>query len=113
MPWRRKIALLNYLLVARVWQQDHKGFMHPDPGFLDHVINKKADIVRVGLPPDANCLLSVFDHCLRSRDYVNVVVAGKHTLPQWLTTEAAVVHCTEGIGIANGPATIKVPSRTW
>jgi xylulose-5-phosphate/fructose-6-phosphate phosphoketolase len=99
LPWRRKIASLNYLLASHVWQQDHNGFTHQDPGFLDHVINKKADIVRVYLPPDANCLLSVFDHCLRSRHYVNVVVAGKHALPQWLDMEAAVVHCTEGIGI--------------
>ena len=99
LPWRRKIASLNYLLASHVWQQDHNGFTHQDPGFLDHVINKKADIVRVYLPPDANCLLSVFDHCLRSRHYVNVVVAGKHALPQWLNMDAAVVHCTEGIGI--------------
>jgi xylulose-5-phosphate/fructose-6-phosphate phosphoketolase len=99
LPWRRPIASLNYLLASHVWQQDHNGFTHQDPGFLDHVINKKADIVRVYLPPDANCLLSTFDHCLRSRNYVNVVVAGKHPLPQWLTMEAAVVHCTEGIGI--------------
>jgi xylulose-5-phosphate/fructose-6-phosphate phosphoketolase len=99
LPWRRKIASLNYLLASHVWQQDHNGFTHQDPGFLDHVINKKADIVRVYLPPDANCLLSVFDHCLRSRHYVNVVVAGKHPLPQWLTMDEAVVHCTEGIGI--------------
>jgi xylulose-5-phosphate/fructose-6-phosphate phosphoketolase len=99
LPWRRKISSLNYLLASHVWQQDHNGFTHQDPGFLDHVINKKADIVRVYLPPDANCLLSVFDHCLRSRDYVNVVVAGKHALPQWLTMDAAVIHCTEGIGI--------------
>jgi xylulose-5-phosphate/fructose-6-phosphate phosphoketolase len=99
LPWRRKIASLNYLLASHVWQQDHNGFTHQDPGFLDHVINKKADIVRVYLPPDANCLLSVFDHCLRSRHYVNVVVAGKHALPQWLDIEAAVVHCTQGIGI--------------
>jgi xylulose-5-phosphate/fructose-6-phosphate phosphoketolase len=99
LPWRRKIASLNYLLASHVWQQTHNGFTHQDPGFLDHVINKKADIVRVYLPPDANCLLSVFDHCLRSRHYVNVVVAGKHALPQWLTMEEAVVHCTEGIGI--------------
>jgi xylulose-5-phosphate/fructose-6-phosphate phosphoketolase len=99
LPWRRKISSLNYLLASHVWQQDHNGFTHQDPGFLDHVINKKADIVRVYLPPDANCLLSVFDHCLRSRNYVNVVVAGKHALPQWLTMDAAVVHCTEGIGI--------------
>jgi xylulose-5-phosphate/fructose-6-phosphate phosphoketolase len=99
LPWRRPIASLNYLLASHVWQQDHNGFTHQDPGFLDHVINKKADIVRVYLPPDANCLLSVFDHCLRSRNYVNVVVAGKHALPQWLTMDEAVVHCTEGIGI--------------
>jgi xylulose-5-phosphate/fructose-6-phosphate phosphoketolase len=99
LPWRRKIASLNYLLASHVWQQDHNGFTHQDPGFLDHVINKKADVVRVYLPPDANCLLSVFDHCLRSRHYVNVVVAGKHPLPQWLTMQQAVVHCTEGIGI--------------
>jgi xylulose-5-phosphate/fructose-6-phosphate phosphoketolase len=99
LPWRRKIASLNYLLASHVWQQDHNGFTHQDPGFLDHVVNKKADIVRIYLPPDANCLLSVFDHCLRSRHYVNVVVAGKHAMPQWLTMDAAVVHCTEGIGI--------------
>jgi xylulose-5-phosphate/fructose-6-phosphate phosphoketolase len=99
LPWRREIASLNYLLASHVWQQDHNGFTHQDPGFLDHVINKKADIVRCYLPADANCLLSVFDHCLRSRNYVNVVVAGKHALPQWLTIEAAVVHCTQGIGI--------------
>ncbi|MEO5642622.1 MAG: phosphoketolase family protein [Bacteroidia bacterium] len=99
LPWRRKIASLNYLLTSHVWQQDHNGFTHQDPGFIDHVINKKADVVRVYLPPDANCLLSVFDHCLRSRHYVNVVVAGKHPLPQWLTMDEAVVHCTQGIGI--------------
>jgi len=99
LPWRRKIASLNYLLASHVWQQDHNGFTHQDPGFLDHVINKKADIVRVYLPADANCLLSIFDHCLRSRHYVNVVVAGKHPLPQWLNMDAAVVHCTQGIGI--------------
>jgi xylulose-5-phosphate/fructose-6-phosphate phosphoketolase len=99
LPWRRQIASLNYLLTSHVWQQDHNGFTHQDPGFLDHVVNKKADIVRVYLPPDANCLLSVFDHCLRSRHYVNVVVAGKHALPQWLSMDAAIVHCSEGIGI--------------
>ena len=99
LPWRRPIASLNYLLASHVWQQDHNGFTHQDPGFIDHVVNKKADIVRVYLPPDANCLLSVFDHCLRSRNYVNVVIAGKHALPQWLTMEEAVIHCTEGIGI--------------
>ena len=99
LPWRREIASLNYLLASHVWQQDHNGFTHQDPGFLDHVVNKKADIVRVYLPPDANCLLSVTDHCLRSRNYVNVIVAGKHPMPQWLPMDAAVVHCTEGIGI--------------
>jgi xylulose-5-phosphate/fructose-6-phosphate phosphoketolase len=99
LPWRRNIASLNYLLASHVWQQDHNGFTHQDPGFLDHVVNKKAGIVRVYLPPDANCLLSVFDHCLRSRHYVNVVVAGKRAMPQWLTMEAAAVHCAEGIGI--------------
>ena len=99
LPWRRKIASLNYLLSSHVWQQDHNGFTHQDPGFLDHVISKKADVVRAYLPPDANCLLSVIDHCLRSRHYVNVVVAGKHPLPQWLTIDAAVSHCTQGIGI--------------
>jgi xylulose-5-phosphate/fructose-6-phosphate phosphoketolase len=99
LPWRRRIASLNYLLASHVWQQDHNGFTHQDPGFLDHVINKKADIVRAYLPPDANCLLSTIDHCLRSRHYVNVVVAGKHALPQWLTMDEAVVHCTRGLGI--------------
>jgi xylulose-5-phosphate/fructose-6-phosphate phosphoketolase len=99
LPWRRKIASLNYLLSSHVWRQDHNGFTHQDPGFLDHVVNKKAEVVRVYLPPDANCLLSVIDHCLRSRHYVNVVVAGKHPAPQWLSMEAAVNHCSEGIGI--------------
>lgn len=99
LPWRHKIASLNYLLASHVWQQDHNGFTHQDPGFIDHVINKKASVVRVYLPPDANCLLSVIDHCLRSRHYVNVVVAGKHPLPQWLTMEQAIVHCTKGIDI--------------
>ncbi len=99
LPWRRKIASLNYLLASHVWRQDHNGFTHQDPGFIDHVVNKKAEVVRVYLPPDANCLLSVMDHCLRSRHYVNVVIAGKHPAPQWLTMAAAVKHCTEGIGI--------------
>jgi xylulose-5-phosphate/fructose-6-phosphate phosphoketolase len=99
LAWRHKIASLNYLLSSHVWRQDHNGFTHQDPGFLDHVINKKAEIVRVYLPPDANCLLSVMDHCLRSRHYVNVVVAGKHPAPQWLPMEAAIKHCSEGIGI--------------
>jgi xylulose-5-phosphate/fructose-6-phosphate phosphoketolase len=99
LPWRRKIASLNYLLSSHVWRQDHNGFTHQDPGFIDHVINKKAEVVRVYLPPDSNCLLSVMDHCLRSRHYVNVVVAGKHPAPQWLSIEAARRHCTEGAGI--------------
>ena len=99
LPWRRKIASLNYLLASHVWQQMHNGFTHQDPGFIDHVVNKKASVVRVYLPPDANCLLSVWDHCLRSRHYVNVVIAGKYQAPQWLTMDAAVKHCTEGIGI--------------
>ena len=96
LPWRRKIASLNYLLSSHVWRQDHNGFTHQDPGFIDHVVNKKAEIVRVYLPPDANCLLSVMDHCLRSRHYVNVVIAGKHPSPQWLTMDAAFKHCTPG-----------------
>jgi xylulose-5-phosphate/fructose-6-phosphate phosphoketolase len=99
LPWRQKIASLNYLLTSHVWRQDHNGFTHQDPGFIDHVVNKKAEVVRVYLPPDANCLLSVMDHCLRSRHYVNVVVAGKHPAPQWLTMDAAVKHCTRGIGV--------------
>ena len=99
LPWRQKIASLNYVLASNVWQQDHNGFTHQDPGFLDHVANKKADVVRLYLPPDANCLLSCFDHCIRSRDYVNVIVASKHPRPQWLSMEEAVKHCTEGIGI--------------
>ncbi len=99
LPWRRKIASLNYLLASHVWRQDHNGFTHQDPGFIDHVVNKKAHIVRVYLPPDANCLLSVMDHCLRSRHYVNVVVAGKHPAPQWLSMDQAVRHCAAGIGL--------------
>ncbi len=98
-PWRRPIGSLNYLLSSHVWRQDHNGFSHQDPGFIDHVVNKKADVVRVYLPPDANCLLSVTDHCLRSRNYVNVVVAGKQPAPQWLTMDEAVKHCTAGLGI--------------
>ena len=99
LPWRAKISSLNYLLASHVWRQDQNGFTHQDPGFIDHVVNKKASIVRVYLPPDANCLLSVMDHCLKSRHYVNVVVAGKHPAPQWLDMDAAVRHCTSGIGI--------------
>jgi xylulose-5-phosphate/fructose-6-phosphate phosphoketolase len=98
-PWRRPIASLNYLLTSHVWRQDHNGFSHQDPGFIDHVVNKKANVVRVYFPPDANTLLSVTDHCLRSRDYVNVIVAGKQPAPQWLDMDAAVKHCTSGIGI--------------
>ena len=98
-PWRRSIASLNYLLTSHVWRQDHNGFSHQDPGFIDHVVNKKAGVIRVYLPPDANTLLSVTDHCLRSRDYVNVIVAGKQPAPQWLDMDAAVKHCTAGLGI--------------
>ncbi|TKR53291.1 phosphoketolase family protein [Allopusillimonas ginsengisoli] len=99
LPWRRKIASLNYLLASHVWRQDHNGFTHQDPGFIDVVMNKKSAVVRIYFPPDANCLLSVVDHSLRSRHYVNVVVAGKHPAPQWLTMDEAVKHCTKGIGI--------------
>ena len=99
LAWRRPIASLNYLLASHVWRQDHNGFTHQDPGFIDHAVNKKAEVVRVYLPPDANCLLNVMDHCLRSRNYVNIVVAGKHPAPQWLDMDAAVRHCAEGIGI--------------
>ena len=98
-PWRRSVASLNYLLSSHVWRQDHNGFSHQDPGFIDHVVNKKAEIIRVYLPPDANTLLSVTDHCLRSRNYVNVIVAGKQPAPQWLTMDAAMKHCTAGLGI--------------
>ncbi|POZ51483.1 phosphoketolase family protein [Methylovulum psychrotolerans] len=99
LAWRRPIASLNYLLASHVWQQMHNGFTHQDPGFIDHVVNKKASVVRVYLAPDANCLLSIWDHCLRSRHYVNVVIAGKYQAPQWLTMEEAIKHCTAGIGI--------------
>ncbi len=98
-PWRRPIASLNYLLTSHVWRQDHNGFSHQDPGFIDHVVNKKAEVIRVYLPPDANTLLSVTDHCLRSKDYVNVIVAGKQPMPQWLSMEQAIKHCTMGVGI--------------
>ena len=97
--WREEIASLNYVLSSNVWQQDHNGYTHQDPGFLDHLANKKADVVRLYLPPDANCLLSCFDHCVRSKNYINVLVASKHPRPQWLTMEQAVKHCTQGIGI--------------
>ena len=99
LPWRQSIASLNLILTSNVWQQDHNGFTHQDPGFLDHIANKKADVVRLYLPPDTNCLLSCFDHCIRSRDYVNVLVTSKHPRQQWLTMEQAVKHCTQGIGI--------------
>jgi xylulose-5-phosphate/fructose-6-phosphate phosphoketolase len=98
-PWRAPIASLNYLLSSHVWRQDHNGFTHQDPGFIDHVASKKPQVVRVYLPPDANCLLSVADHCLRSRDYVNVIVAGKQPSQDWLSMEDAIEHCTRGIGI--------------
>jgi xylulose-5-phosphate/fructose-6-phosphate phosphoketolase len=98
-PWRVPIASLNYLLSSHVWRQDHNGFSHQDPGFIDHIVNKKADVIRVYLPPDANTLLGVTDHCLRSRDYVNVIVAGKQPAPQWLTMDQAIKHCTAGVGI--------------
>ena len=99
LPWRQDIASLNYILSSNVWQQDHNGFTHQDPGFLDHAANKKADVVRIYLPPDSNCLLSVFDHCIKSRNYVNIMVTSKHPRPQWLTMDQAVKHCAQGIGI--------------
>ena len=99
LPWRQDIASLNYVLSSNVWQQDQNGFTHQDPGFLDHVANKKADVVRLYLPPDANCLLSCFDHCIKSRNYINVMVTSKHMRPQWLTMDEAIKHCTHGIGI--------------
>ena len=99
LPWRQKIASLNLILTSNVWQQDHNGFTHQDPGFLDHISNKKADVVRMYLPPDANCLLSCFDHCIKSKNYVNVIVASKHPSHQWLTMEQAVKHCTQGVSI--------------
>jgi xylulose-5-phosphate/fructose-6-phosphate phosphoketolase len=98
-PWRKPIASLNYLLTSHVWRQDHNGFSHQDPGFLDHMVNKKPEVVRVYLPPDANCLLSVTDHCLRSRNYVNLIDAGKHPEFQWLDLDSAVKHCAAGIGV--------------
>jgi xylulose-5-phosphate/fructose-6-phosphate phosphoketolase len=97
-PWRKPIASLNYLLTSHVWRQDHNGFSHQDPGFIDHVANKKAEIVRIYLPPDTNTLLSVADHCLRSRNYVNLIIAGKQPAPQWLDIESAIRHCTVGVG---------------
>jgi xylulose-5-phosphate/fructose-6-phosphate phosphoketolase len=106
-PWRRPIASLNYLLTSHVWRQDHNGFSHQDPGFIDHVVNKKADIVRVYLPPDANTLLSVADHCLRSKNYVNVIVAGKQPALQWLDMKSAIEHCSIGLGIWDWASTDK------
>jgi xylulose-5-phosphate/fructose-6-phosphate phosphoketolase len=98
-PWRKPIASLNYLLSSLVWRQDHNGFSHQDPGFIDHLLNKKADVVRIYLPPDANTLLSVSDHCLRSKHYINLIVAGKQPAPQWLTIDEAIAHCTTGVGV--------------
>ncbi|MEL6402696.1 MAG: phosphoketolase, partial [Cyanobacteria bacterium J06626_4] len=98
-PWRRPIPSLTYLLTSHVWRQDHNGFSHQDPGFIDHVVNKKAEVVRIYLPPDANCLLSVTNHCLRSRHYVNVIVAGKQPALQYLNMDEAIKHCTTGVGI--------------
>ena len=101
LSWRRPIASLNYILSSHIWQQDHNGYTHQDPGFLNHLVTKKADIVRMYLPPDANCLLSCFDHCIKSKNYINVIIASKHPRPQWLTMDQAVKHCTQGIGIWN------------
>ena len=99
LSWRQKISSLNYVLTSHVWQQDHNGYTHQDPGFMNHIVTKKADIVRIYLPPDTNCLLSCFDHCIKSKNYVNVIIASKHPRPQWLSMEEAVIHCTQGIGI--------------
>jgi xylulose-5-phosphate/fructose-6-phosphate phosphoketolase len=101
LEWRQPISSLNYLLSSHVWRQDHNGFSHQDPGFIDHVVNKKPEIIRVYLPPDTNTLLSVADHCMRSVDYVNVIVAGKQPAPQWLAMDEAIDHCARGIGIWN------------
>ena len=99
LPWRRNIASLNYLLSSHIWQQDHNGYTHQDPGFLNHMVTKKADVVRMYLPPDANCLLSCVDHCIKTKNYINVIVASKHPRPQWLTMEQAIKHCTSGVSI--------------
>lgn len=99
LPWRNPIASLNYLLTSHVWRQDHNGFTHQDPGFIDHLVNKKSEVIRIYLPPDANCLLSVLNHCLKSRNYINLMIAGKHDSPQWLSMEEAVEHCSNGIGV--------------
>src|SRR5699024_7675928 len=98
LSWRKDIASLNYILSSNVWQQDHNGYTHQDPGFIDHLANKKADIVRIYLPPDSNCLLSCFDHIIRTKNYINVIVASKHNRPQWLSMEEAITHCANGLG---------------
>jgi len=98
-PWRKPIASMNYLLTSHVWRQDHNGFTHQDPGFIDHLVNKKSEVARIYLPPDANTLLSVMDHCLRSRNYVNLTITGKHDAPQWLSMDEAIEHCTKGIDV--------------
>ncbi|CAM5710066.1 phosphoketolase family protein [Streptomyces californicus] len=114
LPWRRPIASLNYLLTSHVWRQDHNGFSHQDPGFVDHILNKSPEVVRVYLPPDANTLLSAADHALRSRDYVNVIVAGKQPTFDWLTLDEARAHCARVLGLARGPAPRTAPwNRTW
>jgi xylulose-5-phosphate/fructose-6-phosphate phosphoketolase len=112
-PWRRPIASLNYLLTSHVWRQDHNGFSHQDPGFIDHVVNKKAGVIRVYLPPDANTLLSVGDHCLRSKNYVNVIVAGKQPALNWLSMDEAIAHCTRGIGIWEWASTDAGQEPDW
>jgi len=112
-PWRRPVASLNYLLTSHVWRQDHNGFSHQDPGFIDHVVNKKADVIRVYLPPDANTLLFVIDKVLRSRDFINVIVAGKQSEPQWLSMDAAIEHCSVGIGIWSWASSDRDGDRTW
>ena len=111
-PWRRPIASLNYLLTSHVWRQDHNGFSHQDPGFIDHVANKKADIVRIYLPPDANTLLSV-DRSLPAQLKINVIVAGKQPAPQWLAWKEAVKHCAAGVGIWNWAGNDAAANRTW
>ena len=113
LPWRANVASLNLLITALVWRQDHNGFTHQDPGFLDVVANKSPSVVRIYLPPDANCLLSVADHCLRSINYVNVIVADKQAHLQYLDMEAAIAHCTKGVGSGIGPATTRGSSPTW
>ena len=101
LPWREEIASLNYILTSNVWQQDHNGFTHQDPGFLNHMVTKKADTVRFYLPPDTNTLLSCFEHCMKTKNYINVLVTSKHLRPQWLNKDQAIKHCTKGLGIWN------------